>query len=103
MELTLLAVPGCPNVALLKSRLEQIESGLGSQIPVCEVHGEAEAAALGMHGSPTLLVDGADPFAPPGTATGTATGYACRIYRDEHGRPDGAPSLAQLQRVLRRT
>jgi hypothetical protein len=35
-----------------------------------------------MHGSPTLLVNGIDPFAPPGSPASVS----CRIYRDESGR-----------------
>jgi hypothetical protein len=39
---------------------------------------EREAVLAGMHGSPTLLIDGVDPFAAPGQAPG----LACRLYRD---------------------
>ncbi|MEY9936759.1 organomercurial lyase [Streptacidiphilus sp. MAP5-3] len=50
-----------------------------------------------MHGSPTLLVDGRDPFAAPGTA---AT-VSCRLYRSADGRVDGAPSVEALRQILR--
>ncbi len=56
----------------------------------------AEAARWGMHGSPTLLVDGQDPFAAPGAATA----LACRLYRGEDGRLEGAPTVAALRLVL---
>jgi hypothetical protein len=46
-------------------------------------------------GSPTILVDGRDPF--PTTAP---TGPTCRRYEDETG-PDGAPSVSQLVRILK--
>lgn len=98
MELTVLAVPDCPNVALLKDRLEQIEPGLGSHVPVREINNEEEAAAHGMYGSPILLVDGTDPFAAPDAPTG----LACRVYRDEHGHAVGAPSIVQLRQALHR-
>jgi hypothetical protein len=49
-----------------------------------------------MHGSPTLLVDGQDPFAQPGAATAVA----CRLYRSEDGQLEGAPTVAALSRVL---
>ena len=49
-----------------------------------------------MRGSPTLLVDGRDPFA--GSAWGAA--MACRQYRDAEGRLSGAPTVAALREVL---
>jgi hypothetical protein len=49
-----------------------------------------------MTGSPTLLVDGVDPFAVPGAAAN----LTCRLYRDETGDASGAPSVAQLRHAL---
>jgi hypothetical protein len=49
-----------------------------------------------MHGSPTLLVNGQDPFAEPGMVPAVA----CRLYRGEDGRLDGAPTQAALHQVL---
>ena len=57
---------------------------------------EREAAQAGMCGSPTLLIDGVDPFAAPGQAPG----LACRLYRDAAGRPAGAPTVEALRRAL---
>jgi hypothetical protein len=54
-----------------------------------------EALEHGMCGSPTILVDGADPFAKPDKPAG----LACRIFATEHG-PDGSPSVGQLIKVL---
>ena len=48
-----------------------------------------------MHGSPTLLVDGRDPWAD----AEAPVGLACRIYRTEAG-AEGSPSVAQLAEVL---
>jgi hypothetical protein len=99
MELTLLAVPDCPNVAALAERLA---AALGDRPDVVvrrrEIASEQEAARAGMHGSPTLLVDGVDPFAAPGQAPS----LSCRLYRDATGRTDGAPSVEALRRVLAR-
>ncbi|MFF3285896.1 alkylmercury lyase [Streptomyces sp. NPDC003023] len=98
MELTVLAVPDCPNVALLLHRLAQVLpefQGPGT-VPVRLIVDEAEAARSGMHGSPTLLVDGRDPFASPGAATGVS----CRLYRDADGRVEGAPGLEPLREAL---
>lgn len=46
-------------------------------------------------GSPTVLVDGRDPFADGGEAFG----LACRVYPTEEG-PAGSPTVAQLRAVV---
>jgi len=59
---------------------------------------EDEAARWGMHGSPTLLIDGVDPFAE----LGQPPGMSCRLYRDDEGRTSGAPSAGQLRHAIER-
>jgi hypothetical protein len=54
-----------------------------------------EAERLAFRGSPTILVNGVDPFAEPGTPIG----LACRVYRTPAG-GDGAPTLSQLTEAL---
>ena len=99
MELTLLAVPDCPNVAALAERLVvALASRPDAVVHRREIATELEAAQAGMHGSPTLLVDGVDPFA----AAGQAPSLSCRLYRDASGRTEGAPSVEALRRVLDR-
>jgi hypothetical protein len=49
-----------------------------------------------MHRSPTLLIDGVDPFAAPGRPPSRS----CRLYRDAEGHADGAPPVDALRRVL---
>jgi hypothetical protein len=49
-----------------------------------------------MHGSPTLLINGHDPFPTPHDDHA----LSCRIYRDEHDQPTPAPSPAQLRNAL---
>jgi hypothetical protein len=49
-----------------------------------------------MHGSPTILVDGTDPFAGPGEAASVS----CRLYRGSDWRPEGAPSVSQLRQAI---
>lgn len=99
MELTLLAVAGCPNAAVLEQRLTEALGGqTGVTVERRVIAGAAEAAKWGMNGSPTLLVGGQDPFAAPGEGPAVA----CRLYRGEDGRLDGAPAVAALRRVLER-
>ena len=97
MRVLVLAVPDCPNARLLEERLAQVLEGrrdvLVSRLVIDD---EQEAARHGMHGSPTILVDGRDPFAEPGQP---AT-VSCRLYRDGDGRVDGAPSASQLRQVI---
>ncbi|OII60952.1 hypothetical protein BJP40_08890 [Streptomyces sp. CC53] len=99
MELRVLAVPDCPNLPLLLHRLRRaLPEALAGDVVVDTVRNEAQAARLGMHGSPTLLVDGRDPFAPSGD---TPTGLASRTYRGADGHAEGAPSVAQLVDAVR--
>lgn len=56
-----------------------------------------DAERLGFLGSPTILIDGVDPFAEPGAAPG----LSCRVYRTDAGLA-GAPTVAQLRAALDR-
>ena len=99
MELTVLAVAGCPNAPVLEQRLAEVLAGRpGVTVERRVIAGAAEAARWGMNGSPTLLVGGQDPFAAPGGGPVVA----CRLYRGEDGRLDGAPAVEALRRVLER-
>jgi len=97
MHLTVLAVPDCPNAAVLEERLTAVLGGrAGVSLSHEMITDEDQAARWGMHGSPTVLIDGADPFAEPGQPPS----MSCRLYRDDGGRPSGAPSAAQLRHVI---
>jgi hypothetical protein len=97
MRLRLLQVPGCPGAELLAGRLaELLTAGDDVAVERAVITDEAEAAVHGMTGSPTLLVDGVDPFA----VAGALPSLSCRLYRDEHNRIGNAPSAAQLRRAL---
>ena len=97
MDLTLLAVPDCPNAPVLEERLAAVLAGRdGVSVSREIISSESEAARWGMHGSPTLLIDGTDPFAEPGQRPS----LSCRLYRDAGGRASGAPSVAQLSQAV---
>ena len=97
MELTLLTVPACPNAAAFEERLAvALADRPGAVVRRREAVNEREAVEAGMHGSPTLLIDGVDPFAAPDQAPS----LSCRLYRDATGRAEGAPSVEALRRVL---
>jgi hypothetical protein len=98
MRVEILHVPDCPNVALLEVRLRQAHADQRAELDVTHhVVEDLEAAvALGMTGSPTLLVDGVDPFACPGLTPS----LSCRLYPDETGHLAGAPPVDDLRRAL---
>lgn len=94
----MLVVPDCPNHTIALSRIhEALMAAAVTDAVVVEqvVIDTDEAATLGMHGSPTILIDGADPFAQ----AGTSTSVSCRLYRND-GKFDGAPSVTDLIAAL---
>jgi hypothetical protein len=109
MELTLLMVAGCPHAALFEERLGvALAAHPGTALRRRVVASEREAVAAGMHGSPTLLVDGVDPFARPGEAAS----LSCRLYPAgsgavpsapaDPGEAGAVPSVAALREALSR-
>nr|WSY58130.1 hypothetical protein OG999_27890 [Streptomyces sp. NBC_00886] len=96
MRITILTVPDCPHAALARERIEQALHGRAAMVEFVEVADETQAARHGMTGSPTVLIDGSDPFAVPGAVPS----LSCRLYRAPDGRTEGAPSVADLRRAL---
>ena len=97
MDLVLLTVPDCPNAAAFEERLAVALAGHPAAVVRRRVVGDdLEAAEAGMHGSPTLLVDGTDPFAAPGQPPS----LSCRLYRDAAGRAGPVPSVQELRRAV---
>lgn len=97
MHLTVLAESACPNAPVMIDRLAVVlDDRPGISVSHEIVTNLDDAARWGMHGSPTLLIDGVDPFAEPGQL---AT-MSCRLYRDDDGRPSGAPSTSQLRQAV---
>ena len=100
MKLTLLVTPDCPHegsaAALLRTALDDV--GLtGATFTTTVVATTEEATRIGFIGSPTILVDGEDPFAAPGARPA----LACRIYHSPTG-PSGVPPLRELRQALKR-
>ncbi len=97
MHLTVLAEPTCPNAPVLEDRLAAVlDDRVGVSVSRQVISDESEAARWGMHGSPTLLIDGADPFVEPGQLPS----MSCRLCRDDNGQTSGAPSADQLRQVI---
>lgn len=98
MKIDLLFVEACPNHGLARRNLDAALAGAGLvDVVVAErqVDTDDEARALGMRGSPTILVDGRDPFAGPGVEPS----LSCRLYVSGDA-VSGAPSIDDLAAVL---
>ena len=98
MEVSLLYFDGCPHWTVAAQRLEEALAKVG-RVGETVSHGLVEtpedAERLGFIGSPTILVDGEDPF-----ATGSEqTALACRVFNTPEG-PAGSPTVEQLVEVL---
>jgi len=89
---------GCPNWQIADERLRRALVATHANVDVTyrKVTSPEDAERLGFRGSPTVLVEGHDPFADESAPVG----LACRIYQTDAG-AEGAPSVAQLTRALR--
>ena len=98
-DITLLYFDGCPNWQVAKERIEVVLGQLGETGAVTLEHVETpeQADELDFRGSPTILIDGRDPFEAAGP-----TGLSCRVYRTDAGL-EGAPSVEQLLVALKAT
>jgi hypothetical protein len=97
VKFQLLYFDGCPHWRVADARLRAALDKLGSTTEVERVlvTTPEEAEAWRFHGSPSVLVDGDDPFAEPGAPVG----LSCRLYRTPAG-VDGSPTVEQLVAVL---
>nr|WTB29768.1 hypothetical protein OG781_09920 [Streptomyces sp. NBC_00830] len=96
MRITALTLPNCPNAPVIEERIVRALNGRSAEVELVEAADLEQAARLGMTGSPTVLIEGVDPFAVPGIPAS----LSCRLYRGPDGKAEGAPSVADLQRAL---
>lgn len=97
MNIELLYFDGCPHWKTADERLAQVAARRGLSVAehrLVTTPEEAEAAQF--RGSPTILIDGRDPFASGDEAT---FGLSCRVYQTPDG-PAGAPTIEQLEAAL---
>jgi hypothetical protein len=97
-DVRLLYFEDCPNWRVAEARLQEALRSVGADPDAVNyevVTTVEQAEALGFRGSPTILVDGIDPFADPDAPAG----LTCRIYRTALGMQP-APTVEQLQAVL---
>jgi hypothetical protein len=100
MKITIQYFDGCPHWKLADERVHRVLGGLSRADVKLEyqlIDSPEAAEQAGFRGSPTILIDGRDPF-----ATGDEpVGMSCRVYRTDDG-AQGAPTEAQLRRLLAR-
>jgi len=95
MKLEVLYFDDCPNWKIAAERLDDIASCRGLMVERRLVASPEEADAARFRGSPTLLVDGEDPFA----SADEPFGLACRVYQTPDG-PAGSPTIEQFEAVI---
>jgi len=95
---TLLYFDGCPNWEETHARVRQAlrEAGASEHVTVRRVETDEQAHQLSFRGSPTVLIDGQDPFADPIAPVG----LACRVFRTTTGLA-GAPPVEELTAAFR--
>jgi len=96
MDVTLLYFADCPNWLVAKEhldalRMEHPEMSITHRV----VDTPEEAERTRFRGSPSIQIDGVDPFAEPDAPVG----LSCRVYQTPDG-PAGSPTLDQLRDVL---
>jgi hypothetical protein len=96
VRITVLAVRECPNAPVVLERIGVALAGRAVPVELVEVNDQDQAARWGMTGSPTVLLDGADPFA----LSGVAPNVSCRLYRRRDGLVEGSPGVEDLCRAL---
>jgi len=98
MQVELLWFAGCPNWQETDARLREAVAvaGVDAEVVLVEVTSPEDAERLRFRGSPTVLVDGRDPFAEESAPVG----LSCRVFRTPQGLR-GTPTVDQLVAVLR--
>lgn len=98
VDIVLLYFDACPNWRLAAQRLRSVLRELGHEpdtVRLQQVSTPEQADQLSFRGSPTVLIDGVDPFADPAAPVG----LSCRVFSTPNGLK-GAPTAEQLRQAL---
>ncbi len=97
VKVTLQYFGDCPSWRVLDECLQAAlaQVGVPAAVSYEVIDTPARAEAVGFRGSPTILIDGRDPFEDPSLQVG----LSCRLYRTPEGL-QGSPTTAQLAAVL---
>lgn len=93
VHVEVLVVPDCPNEAAATELIQAAATNTGvfAIITRTEITTHEQAQERGFTGSPTILVNGIDPFARPGQPVA----LTCRLYTSPAGL-QGIPALIDL-------
>ncbi|MEM7338112.1 MAG: thioredoxin family protein [Actinomycetota bacterium] len=96
MKVTLLYFDHCPNWVETDQHLTRLQAEIPNLETVRQrVETPEDAERLGFRGSPSILINGVDPFAN----TDAPVGLSCRIHTTPSG-PAGSPTFNQLRDAL---
>jgi hypothetical protein len=100
MDVALLYFDGCPSHAdtLVMLEAQLSEAGWNGNVQLVNVDTQQRAEELRFRGSPTVLIDGEDPFLD----TDAPFGLTCRIYLTDDGFR-GTPPESDLRAAIARS
>jgi hypothetical protein len=98
MQVEVLVVPDCPNAETTATVVRRALDEFGlSAVPITTVlvTSQEQAEQAGFVGSPTIMIDGRDPFAD----TSQKPALTCRLYRDG-ATLTGTPPAEHVRRAI---
>ena len=98
MRIELLYWEECPSYDLALQRLREVlaERRIVEPVRLIEVTTEQQAEALRFPGSPTIRIDGRDPF----PHSDGPYGLTCRTYRTADGRVTPLPTTEMIRKAV---
>jgi hypothetical protein len=99
VDVTVLYFRGCPSWQTALERVHEAaaQAGIDVRVSTRTVETDEDPDWPRFVGSPTILLDGSDPFAQ----RGVVPGLACRLYATPDGMA-GSPTVGQLMDALTR-
>lgn len=99
MDIELLVVPDCPNEAAAAELITSAVADTRVRATIIRtiIASPDQAQRRGFTGSPTILLNGSDPFARPDAPVA----MCCRLYSTPEGLR-GVPALRDLREALKR-
>ena len=97
MRVTLQYFDGCPSWKEAQAHVEALRAeGIDVEFDRQLIDTHQLAEEHGFRGSPTIIIDGVDPFAD----SDAPVGLSCRVYKTDNGYV-GSPTLEQLRTAIR--